>query len=79
MRILDKIKIKNKEYICIQIILLKGKKIFRIHESFGEEEAFIVKKDDNYTVITEEKVLKEIYKFLEVKNTDIIINKKRSS
>lgn len=74
MKIADKIKIKDKEYMCMQIFLFKEMRLYRVHNILESKELFITKKDNNYEVITNEKVLNEIHKFLEIKNTDIIIN-----
>ncbi len=74
MKITDKIRIKDKEYMCTQIVLLKEITVYRVHNILGSEELFIIEEDNDYKVITEEKVLKEIEELLEVKNTDIIIN-----
>lgn len=74
MKIADKIKIKDKEYMCIQIFILKKMRLYRVHNILESEELFIMEKDNNYEVITDKKVLNEIHKFLEIKNTDIIIN-----
>lgn len=74
MKIADKIKIKDKEYMCIQIFIFKKMRLYRVHNILESEELFIMEKDNNYEVITDKKVLNEIHKFLEIKNTDIIIN-----
>lgn len=74
MKIADKIKIKDNEYICTQIILLKDMRIYRVHSLLDSEKLFIMKKDNNYQVITNEKILKEIYELLEIKNTDVVVN-----
>lgn len=74
MKIADKIKIKDKEYMCIQIFIFKKMRLYRVHNILESEELFIMEKDNNYEVITDKKGLNEIHKFLEIKNTDIIIN-----
>lgn len=73
MKITEKIKIKDQEYICTQIFILNEMRLYRVHNILKSEELFLIKKADNYEVITDENYLNEIYKFLEVKNTDQII------
>jgi len=74
MEIADKIEIKNKDYMCTQIIFLKRLKVYRVHSILGEEEMFMMEKDSSYCEITDKKILKEIDELLRVKNTDIIFN-----
>lgn len=73
MKITDKVRIKDKEYMCTQIFLLKEMRVYRVHNTLESKELFIIKKDDDYEVITDEKVLNEINNFLQVKSTDNII------
>lgn len=73
MKILDKIKIKDTDYMCTQILFLKHITVYRIHEIFGDGKMFITEKDGNFQEITDENILKEIYKMIEVKDTDMII------
>lgn len=51
-------------------------KLYRIHNVLESEELFLIKRYNDYEVITDEKFLNEIYKFLEVKNTYQIIKYK---
>lgn len=71
MKILDKIQMKDKEYMCTQIILFNKLKVYRVHELIGDEELFLIEEGKNYQVITEEKTLKEIYEFVEVKKINL--------
>ena len=73
MRILEKIKIGGKEYMCTQIFIFKDMRLYRVHNVLESEEIFLIEKENDYEVITDEKFLNEIYKFLEVKDTDHII------
>lgn len=72
MKISDKIGIKDEKYMCTQIILLKNLTVYRIHKILGNEEKFMIEKNNTYEQIIDEKILKEIYELLKVKNTDII-------
>lgn len=73
MKVAEKIKIDEKEYMCTQIFFFKDMKLYRVHNVLESEELFLIKKDNDYEAVTDEKILNEIYKFLEVKNTDQII------
>lgn len=73
MKVADKIKIMGKEYMCTQIFIFKDMRLYRVHNILESEELFLMKNAENYEVITDEKFLNEIYKFLEVNDTDIII------
>lgn len=74
MKILDKIEIKNKKYICTQIIFLKELTVYKVHEESGNEAMFVMKKEDDYEEVTQKNILEELYQLLKVKNTDIIIH-----
>ena len=71
MRVAEKIKINGKEYMCTQIF--KDMRLYRVHNVLESEELFLIEKENDYEVITDEKFLNEIYRFLEVKDTDQII------
>lgn len=73
MRVADKIKINGKEYMCTQIFIFKDMRLYRVHNVLESEELFLIEKENDYEVITDEKFLNEIYRFLEVKDTDQII------
>ena len=73
MRVAEKIKINGKEYMCIQIFIFKDMRLYRVHNVLESEELFLIEKENDYEVITDEKFLNEIYRFLEVKDTDQII------
>lgn len=75
MKITDKVKLNNKEYMCTQIIYVDNLIVYRIHEIFGNEELFIEKIDNKLQKITDKTILEEIYKLLQIKNTDIIVEK----
>ena len=72
MRVAEKIKIKGKEYMCTQIFIFKDMRLYRMHNVLESEELFLIKKDNDYEIITDKKILNEIYEFVEVKDTDII-------
>ena len=69
----EKIKINGKEYMCTQIFIFKDMRLYRMHNVIESGELFLIEKERDYEVITDGKFLNEIYKFLEVKNTDQII------
>ena len=48
-------------------------RLYRVHNVLESEELFLIEKENDYEVITDEKFLNEIYRFLEVKDTDQII------
>lgn len=73
MRVTEKIKINGKEYMCTQIFIFKDMRLYRVHNVLESEELFLIEKENDYEVITDEKFLNEIYRFLEVKDTDQII------
>ena len=73
MRVAEKIKINGKEYLCTQIFIFKDMRLYRVHNVLESEELFLIEKENDYEVITDEKFLNEIYRFLEVKDTDQII------
>ena len=73
MRVAEKIKINGKEYMCTQIFIFKDMRLYRVHNVLESEELFLIEKENDYEVITDEKFLNEIYRFLEVKDTDRII------
>ena len=73
MRVAEKIKINGKEYMCTQIFIFKDMRLYRVHNVLESEEFFLIEKENDYEVITDEKFLNEIYRFLEVKDTDQII------
>ena len=73
MRVAEKIKINVKEYMCTQIFIFKDMRLYRVHNVLESEELFLIEKENDYEVITDEKFLNEIYRFLEVKDTDQII------
>ena len=73
MRVAEKIKINGKEYMCTQIFIFKDMRLYKVHNVLESEEIFLIEKENDYEVITDEKFLNEIYKFLEVKDTDQII------
>ena len=73
MRVAEKIKINCKEYMCTQIFIFKDMRLYRVHNVLESEELFLIEKENDYEVITDEKFLNEIYRFLEVKDTDQII------
>lgn len=73
MRVAEKIKINGKEYMCTQIFIFKDMRLYRVHDVLESEELFLIEKENDYEVITDEKFLNEIYRFLEVKDTDQII------
>lgn len=73
MKVADNIKIMGKEYMCTQIFIFKDMRLYRVHNVLESEELFLIKKDNDYEVITDEEFLNEIYKFLEVKNTEFFI------
>ena len=73
MRVAEKIKINGKEYMCTQIFIFKDMRLYRVHNVLESEELFLIEKENDYDVITDEKFLNEIYRFLEVKDTDQII------
>ena len=73
MRVAEKIKINGKEYMCTQIFIFKDMRLYRVHNVLDSEELFLIEKENDYEVITDEKFLNEIYRFLEVKDTDQII------
>mgnify|MGYP004663431523 FL=1 len=70
MKVADKIKIDDKEYMCTQIFLLEGMKTYRVQNVLEGEELFL---NDNYEVITDESILNEIYKIFKVEDGDILI------
>ena len=73
MRVAEKIKINGKEYMCTQIFIFKDMRLYRVHNVLESEELFLIEKENDYEVITDEKFFNEIYRFLEVKDTDQII------
>lgn len=70
MKVADKVKIDDKEYMCTQIFLLEGMKTYRVQNVLEGEELFL---NDNYEVITDESILNEIYKIFKVEDGDILI------
>lgn len=73
MKIADKIKIMDKEYMCIQVIFLENIEVYRMHEVIGNNEIFVMKKDKEYKEVSDKKVLQEIKNLLKVKEIDLII------
>lgn len=74
LKITDKIKIKNIEYMCFQILFLDNLVVYRLHEILGKNELFIREKDNSYEEINDKNTLNEIYNLISVKNTDVIIS-----
>lgn len=74
MRILDKVKVKNEEYVCTQVLFLEKLTVYRVHKILDDTEIFVEEKDNNFKKITDKDVLEEIYELTKVKDTDIIIN-----
>ena len=74
MKVSDKMKIEDKEYMCTQILFLEKLVVYRVHEIYGNSEMFIQENDNNFQKITDKKILKEIYELIKVKNTDVIIS-----
>ena len=64
MRVAEKIKINGKEYMCTQIFIFKDMRLYRVHNVLESEELFLIEKENDYEVITDEKFLNQIYLFL---------------
>ena len=62
MRVAEKIKINGKEYMCTQIFIFKDMRLYRVHNVLESEELFLIEKENDYEVITDEKFLNEIGK-----------------
>lgn len=72
MKILDKIKIDNIEYVCVQILFIEGREIYKVYNLETNEYKFIEK---TYEIVKDDKTLKQIYVLTRPK-TDINIEKK---
>ena len=64
MKVSDKMKIEDKEYMCTQILFLEKLVVYRVHEIYGNSEMFIQENDNNFQKITDKKILKEIYELM---------------
>lgn len=72
MQVTDEIIVDEKKFMCTQIFYLKDLKVFRVHEMIGDKEMFMMEENDNYQEIVDKKILKEIYEFLKIDNTDVV-------
>ena len=69
MNILDKIKINNIEYVCVQILIIEGREIYKVYNLETNEDKFI---EETYEIVKDDKTLKQIYVLTRPK-TDINI------
>lgn len=69
MNILDKIKINNIEYVCVQILFIEGREIYKVYNLETNEDKFI---EETYEIVKDDKTLKQIYVLTRPK-TDINI------
>ena len=74
LKVADKIKIENKEFMCTQILLLEHVVVYRMHEVLGDKSLFMLKKDNVFEEVQDKRILEEIYHLIHIKNTDVIIN-----
>lgn len=72
MNILDKIKINNIEYVCVQILFIEGREIYKVYNLETNEDKFI---EETYEIVKDDKTLKQIYVLTRPK-TDINIEQK---
>ena len=78
MKILDKLPLNGKTYVCMQIFFLENKEIYRVCEEKEQdsdsqiEEIFVILENGKYQEIKDIKTLEKIDKLLEVKCTDVI-------
>lgn len=69
MKILDKIKIYDKEYTCTQILYIDDRKIYKLHNLETNEIKFM--EGNTSKIITDKSILDKINKLIHPK-TDII-------
>lgn len=71
LKVADKIKIENKEFMCTQILLLENVVVYRMHEVLGDKSLFMLEKNDGYEEVQDKRILEEIYHLLHIKDTDV--------
>lgn len=72
MKMFDKIKKNDIEYICLNTLYIEDKIIHEIYEKNTSNSIYIEEKDGEYIEIIDEKVLQKIKEFTTPK-TDIVI------
>lgn len=75
MKILDKIKSFDKEYVCTQILYIDNRKIYKMYNLETNESKFMEEK--TYEAITDEIILNKINKLTRPK-IDIIVKAEKN-
>lgn len=73
MKILDKITIKEKEYICIQKVSIKGSIIYVCKEQKTKQLIYLKENNGQLEQTEDEKIKKEVEKLIYAKSPDCII------
>lgn len=74
MKILDKITINEKEYICIQKLSIKGNIIYVCQEQKTKENIYLKENNGQLEQTEDTKIKKEVEKLIYAKSPDYIIN-----
>lgn len=77
MNILDKIKIDDTEYICVQTLVINGEMVYKLCNSDGNDQKFVKEKQNSYETIQDEETLKKINNLTQPKTDLIITNEER--
>lgn len=72
MKILDKIDIENKEYICIQMLYIENRMVYKAYSEQEDKKVWIEQNSSKYKIITDRKILDKIEN-MTIPKTDIII------
>ncbi len=73
MKILDKITINEKEYICIQKLSIKGNIIYVCQEQKTKENIYLKENNGQLEQTEDTKIKKEVEKLIYAKSPDCII------
>lgn len=73
MKILDKITINEKEYICIQKLSIKGSIIYVCQEQKTKEVIYLKENNGQLEQTEDKKIKKEVEKLIYAKSPDCII------
>ncbi len=73
MKILDKITINEKEYICIQKLSIKGSIIYVCQEQKTKEVIYLKENNGQLEQTEDKKIKKEVEKLIYAKSPDYII------
>lgn len=74
MKVLEKIIINEKEYICIQKLSIKGKIIYVCQEQKTKEIIYLKENNIQLEQTEDENIKKEVEKLIYAKSPDCIIN-----